>query len=199
MPRPGDAEWYHEVLRWRTKKVFMLCMSFGIRRRRRRRWDMISYFCWGWISQGFPEELTSLLLDREIELCIDLILDTLPRIDELFDQLGGSRFFSKIDLRSVYHHLKVREEDIPKTAFRTRYGHFEFLIMPFGLTNTHASFMDMMNRVFWPFLDQFVIVFIDDILIYLKDAQKHEQHLRIVLQTLWEHQLYAKECDFWFT
>ena len=124
----------------------------------------------------------------------------LHRIDELFDQLRGSRFFSKIDLRSGYHQLKVREDDIPKTAFRTRYGHFEFLVMHFGLTNAPAAFMDMMNQVFRPFLDQFVIVFIDDILIYSKNAQEHEQHLRIILQTLREHQLYAKkECDFWFT
>ena len=112
---------------------------------------------------------------------------SLPMINELLIQLGGSRFFFKIDMRSGYHQLKVREEDIPKIAFRTRYGHFEFLVMPFGLTNTYASFMDMMNRVFRPFLDQFVIVFSDDILIYLKDAQEYEQHLSIILQTLWEH------------
>ena len=125
----------------------------------------------------------------------------LPWIDELFDQLGGSQFYSKIDLRSGYHQLKIREEDVPKTAFRTRYGHFEFLVMPFGLTNAPAAFMDLMNRVFRPYLDQFVIVFIDDILVYSKTWEEHVQHLRIVLQTLREHQLYAKKekCDFWLT
>ncbi|EXB73268.1 Transposon Ty3-I Gag-Pol polyprotein [Morus notabilis] len=106
----------------------------------------------------------------------------LPRIDELFDQLGGSRYYSKIDLRSGYHQLKIREDDIPKTAFRTRYGHYEFLVMPFGLTNAPAAFMDLMNRVFRPYLDHFVII--DDILVYSKTWEEHEQHLRIVLQTL---------------
>ena len=126
----------------------------------------------------------------------------LPRIDELFDQLGGSRYFSKIDLRSGYHQLKIREKDVPKTAFRTRYGHFEFLVMPFGLTNAPAAFIDMMNRVFRPCLDQFVIVvFIDDILIYSRSMEEHAEHLKIVLQTLREHRLYAKreKCDFWMT
>ena len=119
----------------------------------------------------------------------------------MFDQLGGSRYFSKIDLRSGYHQLKIREEDIPKTAFRTRYGHFEFLVMPFGLTNAPAAFMDLMNRVFRPYLDRFVIVFIDDILIYSRTIGEHAEHLTVVLQTLREHQLYAKreKCDFWMT
>ena len=111
----------------------------------------------------------------------------LPRIDDLFDQLQGARVFSKIDLRSSYHQLKIRSEDVPKTAFKTRYGHYEFLVMPFGLTNTPTVFMDLMNRIFQPYLDQFVIVFIDDILIYSGSKEDHEEHLRVVLQILREN------------
>ncbi|KAI3806831.1 hypothetical protein L1987_22746 [Smallanthus sonchifolius] len=123
----------------------------------------------------------------------------LPRIDDLFDQLQGSSFYSKIDLRSGYHQLRVRDEDISKTTFRTRYDHFEFLVMPFGLTNAPAVFMDLMNRVCKPYLDQFVIVFIDDILIYSKSQEEHEEHLRLILELLKQEQLYAKfsKCDFW--
>ena len=123
----------------------------------------------------------------------------LPRIDELFDQLQGSRVYFKIDLRSGYHQLRVQESDVPKTAFRTRYGHYEFLVMPFGLTNAPATFMDLMNRVFQPYLDRFVIVFINDILVYSGSSEEHSEHLRIVLQTLRERQLYAKlsKCQFW--
>ncbi|GJU76370.1 putative reverse transcriptase domain-containing protein [Tanacetum coccineum] len=123
----------------------------------------------------------------------------LPRIDDLFDQLQGAHYFSKIDLRSGYHHLRVHEDDIPKTAFRTRYGHFEFTIMPFGLTNAPAIFMDLMNRVCKPYLDKFVIVFIDDILIYSKTKEDHKVHLRLMLELLTKEKLYAKfsKCEFW--
>ena len=105
----------------------------------------------------------------------------LPRIEDLFDQLKGAGVFLKIDLRSGYYQLRVKKVDVPKTAFRTQYGHYEFLVMPFGLTNAPAVFMDLMNRVFRPYVGQFVVVFIDDILVYSKDAQDHEQHLKIVL------------------
>ncbi|GJT30124.1 putative reverse transcriptase domain-containing protein [Tanacetum coccineum] len=123
----------------------------------------------------------------------------LPRIDDLFDQLQGSSVYSKIDLRSGYHQLRVREEDIPKTAFRTRYGHYEFQVMSFGLTNAPAVFMDLMNRVCKPYLDKFVIVFIDDILIYSKNKQEHEEHLKLILELLKKEELYAKfsKCEFW--
>ncbi|GJY52541.1 putative reverse transcriptase domain-containing protein [Tanacetum coccineum] len=123
----------------------------------------------------------------------------LPRIDDLFDQLEVLRFFSKIDLQSCYHQLRVHEDDIPKTAFRTRYGHFEFTIMPFGLTNALAVFMDLMNQFCKPYLDKFIIVFIDNILIYSKSKQKHEVHLRLVLELLRKEKLYAKfsKCEFW--
>ena len=123
----------------------------------------------------------------------------LPRVDDLFDQLQGVRVFSKIDLRSGYHRLKIRLADVPKITFRTRYGHYEFLVMPFGLTNAPATFMDLMNRIFQSYLDQFVIVFIDDILIYSGSKEDHEEHLRVVLQILRENKLYAKfsKCQFW--
>ena len=117
---------------------------------------------------------------------------SLPRIDDLFDQLRGVRVHFKIDLRTGYHQLRVREIDIPKTAFRTCYGHFEFTVMPFGLANALAAFMDLMHRLFQPYLDQFVVVFVDDILIYSQSEWEHEYHLRIVLQLLRDHQLYAK-------
>lgn len=146
--------------------------------------------------------------DGSFRLCIDYrelnrvtVKNKYPlsRIDDLFDQLKGAGVFSKIDLRLGYHQLGIAEEDIPKIAFRIRYGHYEFTVMPFGLTNAPAAFMDIMNRVFRPYLDRFVVVFIDDILVYSKNKEEHEEHLRIVLETLREHQLYTKlsKCEFW--
>nr|GFB89641.1 putative reverse transcriptase domain-containing protein [Tanacetum cinerariifolium] len=123
----------------------------------------------------------------------------LPRIDDLFDQFQGLSVYSKIDLRSGYHQLRVREEDIPKTAFKSRYGHYEFQVMPFGLTNVPAVFMDLMNQVCKPYLDKFMIVFIDDILIYSKDEKEHEEHLKVILELLKKEELYAKFSmyEFW--
>ncbi|KAI3743000.1 hypothetical protein L1987_60701 [Smallanthus sonchifolius] len=123
----------------------------------------------------------------------------LPRIDDMFDQLQVSSFYSKIDLRSGYHQLRVRDEDISNTTFRTRYSHYEFMVMPFRLTNAPAVFMDLMNRVCKPYLDQFVIVFIDDILIYSKNKEEQEEHLRLILELLRQEQMYAKfsKCEFW--
>nr|GEY68564.1 putative reverse transcriptase domain-containing protein [Tanacetum cinerariifolium] len=123
----------------------------------------------------------------------------LPRIDDLFDQLQGSSVYSEIDLRSGYHQLRAREEDILKTAFRTLYGHYEFQVMPFGLTNAPTVFIDLMNRVYKPYLDKFMIVFIDDIMIYSKDEKEHEEHLRQILELLKKEELYAKfsKCEFW--
>ncbi|KAL8120809.1 hypothetical protein AgCh_017842 [Apium graveolens] len=146
--------------------------------------------------------------DGSMRLCIDyrelnkLTIKNkypLPRIDDLFDQLKGASCFSKINLRYGYHQLKIKAEDIPKTAFRTRYGHYEFLVMAFGLTNAPAAFMDLMNRVFKQYLDTFVIVFIDDILIYSKTEEDHKEHLRIFLEILRKDKLYAKflKCEFW--
>ncbi|CAN4125585.1 unnamed protein product [Withania somnifera] len=123
----------------------------------------------------------------------------MPRIDDLFDRLQGEAVFSKIDLRCRYHRLRIRMEDIPKTTFRTRYGHYEFFVMSFGLTNAPAAFMDLMHRVLKPYLDAFVIVFINDILVYLQSKSDHERHLRLILRAPREHKLYAKfsKCEFW--
>jgi hypothetical protein len=123
----------------------------------------------------------------------------LPKIEDLFDQLNGAKVFSKIDLRIRYHQLKVRESDIPKTAFTTRFSLFEYTVMSFGLTNALAYLMNLMDKVFMKFLDKFVVVFIDDILVYSKTEEEHAEHLRLVLGTLREHQLYAKfsKCEFW--
>ena len=148
--------------------------------------------------------------DKTLRLCIDYrqlnrvtIKNRypLPRIDDLFDQLRGARVYSKIDLCTGYHQLRVRDTYIPKTAFRTRYGHFEYTVMPFGLKNAPTAFMDLMHRIFQPYLDQFVVVFEDDILIYSQSEWEHEYHLRIILQLLRDHQLYAKfsKYEFWLT
>ena len=148
--------------------------------------------------------------DNTLRLCIDYrqlnrvtIKNRYPlsRINDLFDQLRGARVYSKIDLRTGYHQLRVREVDIPKTVFRTRYGHFKFMVMPFGLTNAPVVFMDLMHRVFQPYLDQFVVVFVDNVLIFTQSKDKHEDQLRIAVQLLRDHQLYAKfsNCEFWVT
>jgi hypothetical protein len=123
----------------------------------------------------------------------------LPRIEDLLDRLRKAKFFFKIDLKSGYHQMKIREQDIPKIAFTTWYGLYEFVVVSFGLTNAPAYFMNLMNKVFMEELDRFVVVFIDDILIYSETAEEHEEHLRIVLGRLRQQKLYAKfsKCEFW--
>jgi hypothetical protein len=146
--------------------------------------------------------------DKGLRLCVDYQpLNTvtiknkypLPRIDILFDQLAGAQIFSKIDLCSGYHQIEIHYEDIPKTAFSTRYGLYEYLVMSFQLMNALAHFMYLMKSVFMLELDNFVMVFIDDILVYSKSMKNHEEHLRVMLQQLRDHQLYAKfsKCEFW--
>ena len=134
--------------------------------------------------------------DGTIRLCLDYhFLNEvtiknkypLPKIEDLFDQLNGAKVFSKIDLRSGYYQLKIRPQDISKTAFVTRYGMYEYTVMSFGSTNAPAYFMYLMNKVFMEYLDKFVVVFIDDILIFSKSEEEHEQHLRMVLDKLREH------------
>jgi len=146
--------------------------------------------------------------DRSSRLCVDYRqlnkmtiknMYSLPRIDDLMDQLHGASMFSKIDLRSIYHQILVKAEDVQKTTFRSRYGHYEYVIMPFCVTIAPALFMDYMNMIFRLFLDKFVVVFINDILIYSKTQKEHAEHLRIMLGILREKQLYAKlsKCDLW--
>ena len=145
--------------------------------------------------------------DGSLRLCIDyrdlnkaIVKNRypIPRIDDLFDQMKGALVFSKIDLRSGYHQLRIKENDISKTAFRTRFGHYEFVVVPFGLTNAPAVFMSLMNSVFRNYLDHFVQVFLDDILIYSMNEKEHEEHLRLVLTGLREHKLFGKlsKCSF---
>ncbi|GJT10389.1 putative reverse transcriptase domain-containing protein [Tanacetum coccineum] len=152
--------------------------------------------CQVFLVQMMKKEETKASKKRNRKTCLSLETFSklknhypLPRIDDLFDQLQGSNIYSKIDLRSGYHQLRVREEDIPKTAFRTRYGHYEFQVMPFGLTNAPVVFMDLMNHVCKPYLDKFVIVFIDDILIYSRDEKEHEEHLKTILELLKKEEL----------
>src|SRR4051812_16607795 len=123
----------------------------------------------------------------------------LPRINDLYDQLAGSSVFSKMDLRLGYHQIRIREEDIPKMAFTTWYGLYEYTVMSFGLTNAPASFSRLMNSIFMDYLDKFVVVYLDDILIYSKNEEEHAEHLRLVLMELREHRMYAKfsKCEFW--
>ena len=123
----------------------------------------------------------------------------LPQIDDLFDQMRGTKVFSKIDLRSSYHRVRIKDEDIHKTAFRTRYGHYEFVVVPLGLTNAPATFMCLMNIVFNKYMDKFVLVFLDNILIYSKNEEEHEEHLRMTLKLLRENRLYGNlsRCDFY--
>jgi hypothetical protein len=146
--------------------------------------------------------------DGTFRLCIDfrqLNMVTvknkypLPRIDDLFHQLKDAKIFSKIDLQSGYHQVRIKYEDISKTTFRTRYIHYEFMVVPFGMSNTPTVFMCLMNGVFRNYLDKFFIVFLNDVLVYSKTEEEHEQHLRMVLQVLREHQLYAKlsKCSFY--
>jgi len=148
--------------------------------------------------------------DQSLRMCVDyrpLNAVTIknkyhfPHIDILFAQLSKAKVFSKIDLRSGYHQIKIRPEDVTKTAFSTRYGLYEYLVMSFGLTNAPAHFMYLMNSVFMSELDKFVVVFIDDILVYSRNEEEHAEHLRVVLSRLREHQLYAKfsKCEFWLT
>jgi hypothetical protein len=146
--------------------------------------------------------------DRSLRLCVDYRplnavtvknKYSLSHIDILFDQLASTKVFSKVNLHSSYHQIKICSDDVPKTAFSTRYGLYEYFIMSFGLTNAPAQFMYLMNSVFMPELDKFVMVFINDILIYSKSEEEHVQHLQIILQPFYDHQLYAKfnKCAFW--
>ena len=122
----------------------------------------------------------------------------MPRVDEILDRLQGARYFTRIDLRSGYHQIRVAESDISKTAFNTKFGHYEFTVMPFGLTNAPATFMKLMNEIFGEYLDEFLEVFLDDILVFSRTMEEHLVHLEKVLQKLREHKLYAKlsKCDF---
>jgi hypothetical protein len=154
--------------------------------------------CTGNFCKEEGQILTTVYRLQGLEPCYSENRYPMPRIDDLFDQMKGAAIFSKIDLRSGYHQLRIKEGDIPKTAFRTRFGHYEFVVEPFGLTNAPAVFMSLMSGVFRKYLDHFVQVFLDDILIYSKNEREHEEHLRIVLSCLRENKLYGKlsKCSF---
>ncbi|GJX05201.1 putative reverse transcriptase domain-containing protein [Tanacetum coccineum] len=192
--QPGTSGWEMPRLRqrcmpWAMQGQTQTTMSSQIRHVR---------------NEGIAEQLTGLRTKASLRTKssplgkLSSVDSYTTRIDDLFDQLQGLSIYSKIDLRSGYHQLRVREEDIPKTAFRTRYGHYDFQVMPFGLTNAPTVFMDLMNRVCKLYLDKFVIVFIDDILIYSKSKKEHGEHLRQILKLLKKEELYAKfsKCEF---
>jgi hypothetical protein len=160
------------------------------------------------VSPWGPPVLFVKKKDGTLRLCIDyrqlnkMTIKNkypLPRMNDLFDQVGGAKIFSKLDLQSDYHQVKIKDEDIRKTTFQTRYRHYEFIVIPFGLTNTPTPFMCLMNNIFSQYLEKFVVVFIDDILVYSKTEEEHDKHLRIVLQTLRKHKLYKNfdKCDFY--
>nr|GEW53153.1 hypothetical protein [Tanacetum cinerariifolium] len=173
-----------------------------------RRIDLRTYQSFEILPEVFPEDLPGLPLTRQMELQINLVPGAaivarapyrlapseMEKLSEQLHEISDKGF-----IRPSYHQLRVLEEDIPKTAFKTRYGHYEFQVMPFGLTNAPAVFMDLMNRVCKPFLDKFMIVFIDDILIYSKNKKEHEEHLKAILELLKKEELYAKfsKCEFW--
>jgi hypothetical protein len=159
---------------------------------------IISVYC-----EDYAGYFTVILSFLAFHLCsayfIYLVSCTLPRINDLFDQVGGAKIFSNLDLRSDYHQVRIKDEDIRKIAFWTRYGHYRFIVIPFGLTNAPTTFMCLMNSIFSQYLDKSMVVFIDDILVYSRTKEEHNEHLRIVLQTLRKHKLYTKfdTCDFY--
>ncbi|GKA12132.1 putative reverse transcriptase domain-containing protein [Tanacetum coccineum] len=197
----------------RIEKAYKITWGNDLKTNVRRFQELVT-LCPTMVPEVFPEDLPGLPPIRQVEFQIDLILgaalvlsDQVLRLGEIMSCLSKrktdlsecSSVYSKINLRSSYHQLRVRDDDIPKTAFRTRYGHYEFQVMPFGLTNAPAVFMDLMNRVCKPYLDKFIIVFIDDILIYSRNKEEHANHLRIILELLKKEKLYAKfsKCNFW--
>nr|GEX08736.1 putative reverse transcriptase domain-containing protein [Tanacetum cinerariifolium] len=207
-------DWLSRGSDWKTHRLFENFLRFFLKTYRMKELaDQLQKLTYKGFIRPSSSPLGAPVLfvkkkDRSFRMCIDyrelnkLTVKNcypLPRIDDLFNQLQGSSVYSKIDLRSGYYQLRVREEDILKTAFRTRYDHYEFQVMPFGLTNAPAVFMDLMNRVCKLYLDKFVIVFIDDILIYSKDEKVHKEHRKAILELLQKEELYAKfsKCEFW--